>query len=380
MGLFGGMLAFGLGLASAEPAPSCGIRVEPAFPLLPALEQLVALVPEPGARRWVLALREGRVLRFDDAPDAAHMATVLDWRDRIESGPQETGLLGLAFAPDFVHSRRLYLSFTPGNPLASQLVRVRLTPEGRHEYASTRLLLRVRQPYANHNGGHIAFGPDGYLYLGLGDGGNAGDPHGHAQDPASLLGKLLRLDVSGPADYAVPRDNPYDKGGGRPEIWALGLRNPWRFSFDAETGELWLADVGQDAFEEVNRIKRGGNYGWNRREGRHCFGADACPSAGLEEPVAEYGHDEGCSVTGGYVYRGKALPGLAGHYVFGDFCTGAIWSLDAAGRRRLLVDSELNIASFAEGPDRELYVLNLKGRAGRGIFRLVPGAGCAGSP
>ncbi|MBI2380799.1 MAG: PQQ-dependent sugar dehydrogenase [Gammaproteobacteria bacterium] len=369
-GLFAG-LALSLASGAAVGAEDCA-ALAPAFPLLPALAQPVALLPEPGGGHWLLALREGRVLRFENAAGAALTQTVLDWRDRIESGPPETGLLGMALAPDFDGSRRLYLSYTTGQPLASVLVRLRLDARMRPEYASTKLLLQVRQPYANHNGGHLAFGPDGYLYLGLGDGG--GNPEDRAQDPNEILGKLLRLDVSSPSGYAIPEDNPYARGGGRPEIWASGLRNPWRFSFDAKTGTLWLADVGQDAYEEVNRMVAGGNYGWNRREGAHCFGAETCDRAGLIEPVAEYGHDEGCSITGGHVYRGKALPWLDGQYVFGDFCSGRIWRLDEGGKRRLLLHSELHIPSFAQGEDGELYVLNFEGKAGHGIYRLAPGA------
>lgn len=370
--LAGLVLAAGV-VGAAQGCPP-GAELQPAFPLLPALAQPVALLPEPGGGHWLLALREGRILRFENVPGAALAQTVLDWRDRIESGPPETGLLGMALAPDFTGSRRLYLSYTTGQPLASVLVRLRLDARMRPEYASTKLLLQARQPYANHNGGHLAFGPDGYLYLGLGDGGGAGDPDGRAQDPNEILGKLLRLDVSSPSGYGIPEDNPYARGGGRPEIWASGLRNPWRFSFDAKTGTLWLADVGQDKYEEVNRMVAGGNYGWNRREGGHCFGAASCDAAGFVEPVAEYRHDEGCSVTGGYVYRGKALPWLDGQYVFGDFCSGMIWRLDPDGKRRALVKSELHIPAFAQGEDGELYVLNFEGKAGRGIYRLAPGA------
>lgn len=373
MRLFPAILGFLVAAPAWAQTPCDAALFLPAFPLLPELVQPVALAPEPNAGHWFLALRDGRLLRFPDKPDAALVQTVLDWRDRVESEAQETGLLGFALAPDFSGSRRIYLSYTTGQPLASVLVRARLDGSRRLELGSGKLLLQVRQPYANHNGGHVLFGPDGHLYLGLGDGGGAGDPHGHAQDRESLLGKLLRLDVSGSGGYGIPEDNPYARGGGRPEIWASGLRNPWRFSFDRANGALWLADVGQDRYEEVNRIERGGNYGWNRREGAHCFGVEACAAGGLIDPVAEYGHDEGCSVTGGYVYRGKALPWLAGQYVFGDFCTGRIWRLDGQGRRHRLADSGLQLSSFAEGEDGELYALNLNGKAGRGIFRLAPG-------
>jgi len=229
----------------------------------------------------------------------------------------------------------------------------------------------VDQPFLNHNGGQIAFGPDGLLYVGLGDGGSGGDPLGHAQDTSTLLGSILRIDVDRGTPYAVPPDNPFAAGGGRPEIFAWGLRNPWRWSFDRETGELWCGDVGQNRWEEVDRIRRGGNYGWNVREGAHCFASAECDSAGLIEPVAEYSHDEGCSITGGYVYRGATLPQISGAYVYGDFCSGRIWGLFSAGggalAPRLLAESGLQISSFAEDHDGELYVVDYGG----GIHRLA---------
>jgi glucose/arabinose dehydrogenase len=239
----------------------------------------------------------------------------------------------------------------------------------------------MEDPAGNHNGGMIAFGPDGKLWVGTGDGGSAGDPWDNARDRRSLLGKMLRLDVAGER-YAVPPDNPFAQGGGRGEIWSLGLRNPWRFSFDRATGELWIGDVGQNAREEIDvedparRAAGAGpvHYGWKTMEGRHCFTPrDGCSTEGLTLPVHDYGRDEGCSVTGGYVYRGRAIPELVGHYLFSDYCTGTVWSLrrDEAGRATVstLLEAGTNISSFGEDEAGELYLCDHTG--GR-VLKLVP--------
>jgi uncharacterized repeat protein (TIGR03806 family) len=246
-------------------------------------------------------------------------------------------------------------------------------------------LLRVDQPFTNHNGGNIAFGPDGHLYVGLGDGGSGGDPQAHAQNTRDLLGALLRLDVSGAGAYAIPPTNPFAtqprctaavNAANCPEIYAWGLRNPWRFSFDRATGELWLGDVGQGEFEEIDRVELGGNYGWNCREGAHAYSspAPACSMvSGLIDPVHEYGRSLGVSVTGGYVYRGSANPSLVGSYIFGDFGSGRIWRLvgDGAGgySAEELLDTSLSIASFGEDVDGEIYVVDLGGT----LHRMVAG-------
>jgi glucose/arabinose dehydrogenase len=233
--------------------------------------------------------------------------------------------------------------------------------------ATEKVLLRVKQPYPNHNGGGVVFGPDGYLYLSFGDGGSSGDPQNRAQSLDTLLGKILRIDVSQGDAYAIPAGNPYAKGGGLPEIWAYGLRNPWRFSFDRETGELYIADVGQNKYEEVNFIPAGAgagyNYGWRYREGLHPFKDE--PPAGLKliDPVWEYAHDQGCSITGGFVYRGKLLPELTGTYLAGDYCSGRIWGLkrDAGGKWQAQELFKLNaaISSFGQDLNGEIYLLDL---------------------
>jgi len=231
-------------------------------------------------------------------------------------------------------------------------------------------LLVIPQPYGNHNGGMIAFGLDHYLYIGMGDGGSGGDPENYAQNRNELLGKFLRIDVDQQRPYGIPPDNPFVQGNGQPEIFAVGLRNPWRFSFDRETGNLWAGDVGQNKWEEIDVIQKGKNYGWRFLEGTHCFNPETnCRSVkNLVAPVTEYAHSSGrCSVTGGYVYRGTMIPALLGTYVFGDFCSGEIWGY-REGETRLLLATDLQISSFGEVGDGELYVLGYGGE----IFRIGP--------
>ena len=243
---------------------------------------------------------------------------------------------------------------------------------------SEQVILEVMQPFGNHNGGTLAFGPDGYLYIGLGDGGSGGDPFNHGQNTSTLLGAMLRIDVSGATvnePYRVPTDNPFVGvgAGARAEIWAFGLRNPWKFSFDPATGALWAGDVGQSDYEEVDIVERGGNYGWNVMEGLHCYppGVQACDQTGLEPPVLEYTHAEGCSITGGYVYRGSRLPSLAGAYVYADYCSGRIWGLrhdgTAVTEHRLIADTDLQIPSFGTDERGNLYVLAFDGH----IYRFA---------
>jgi len=302
-----------------------------------------------------------------------------DLRSRINSGPNEAGLLGIAFSPTFATDGRVYVSYTAPSSMSpvnlrSRLSRLRSTDGGLTAAPATEeILFAVDQPFENHNGGHIAFGPDGFLYFGLGDGGSGGDPGNRAQNKTLPFGKLLRFDVSGATGYAIPSTNPFATGGGLREIYAWGLRNPWRFSFDAATQRLWLGDVGQDAFEEIDLIELGGNYGWRIREGNHCFNpATGCTSTGLKAPVAEYGRTEGISVTGGFAYRGTAIPALLGQYLFADFGSGRMWALADNGNgsftRRLVHDTTLNIASFAQASTGELFVVDLMGG---GISKII---------
>lgn len=249
----------------------------------------------------------------------------------------------------------------------------------RGDPASEAVLLELIKPFGNHNGGQLMFGPDGYLYLGPGDGGGGGDPFRNGQGLGTLLGKILRIDVRGaPSEgYRIPPDNPFlSVPGAQGEIWAYGMRNPWRFSFDRATGRMWTGDVGQNAFEEIDIIEKGKNYGWNIMEGSHCYSpSSGCGASGLEMPVMDYGRDQGCSVTGGFVYRGGAIPALRGAYVYADFCSGTVWGLwyDGASvvRHEVLREAgdNINISSFSEDLAGELYALSWN----QGIYRLVPG-------
>lgn len=286
----------------------------------------------------------------------------LDIRDRVNDGANEQGLLGLAFHPQFAANGWLFVNYTGA---AGQTVVARYTAQGNFaDPTSERVVLEVAQPYPNHNGGDIAFGPDGFLYIGMGDGGSAGDPQNFAQNLQSLLGKMLRLDVN-VEPYAIPADNPFlGQSEVRPEIWSFGWRNPWRFSFDRATGDMYIGDVGQNQIEEVSfqsAASRGGeNYGWRYVEGANAYFGTA--PDGLIPPIAQYTHAEGgCSVTGGYVYRGPTLTELTGVYLFGDYCTGIIWSLrltEGNWERSVFMDTDFVISSFGEDEAGELYLLN----------------------
>lgn len=340
----------------------------------------------------------------------ATAGTFVDITSRVRSGG-EMGLLGMAFHPNFPTDNRVFLSYTNGTaPLVSRISSFQSTDAGvTLDAASESILLTIDQPETNHNGGHIAFGPDGYLYIGIGDGGGGGDNHGdrgNGQRLTTLLGKLLRIDVDGAAPYAIPPTNPFASNAvcpsaGRassecPEIYAYGLRNPWRWSFDRVNGELWLADVGQGNWEEVNQVTLGGNYGWRCREGAHDYNPSTpgCSAGGLIDPVTEYNHTLGSSITGGYVYRGPQTTGLTGRYLFGDFGSGRIWAwiAESAGQLREpteLLDTGLNISSFGEGNDGELYVVHYGGELHKITFvsstgsntapQLLSETGCVGA-
>lgn len=305
----------------------------------------------------------------------------LDIRDRVTAGGEQ-GLLGLAFPPDFRDTGTFYVAYSDREG-ATVVSRFGSEPGAdTADPGSELVLLRQAQPYANHNGGHIAFGPDGYLYVGLGDGGAGGDPLGAGQDLMTWLGTLLRIDVAGDGAYRIPADNPFvGHNDALPEIWAWGLRNPWRFSFDRASGDLWIGDVGQNSYEEIDleaATSPGGvNYGWNVMEGPECFRRADCDREELELPVISYSHESGWgrSVTGGFVYRGEAIPALQGAYLFGDFVSGTVFvarpaDADAAAgawAAEPLLETGLSIASFGEDEAGELYVVDLRG----GVYRLV---------
>ena len=310
----------------------------------------------------------------------------LDIRDRVDSGG-ERGLLGLAFSPEYEETGQFFVTYNDTHG-ATMVARFEVSSDPNlADPDSEQLLLRQSQPLPNHNGGHVAFGPDGYLYVGLGDGGGAGDPQEAGQDLGTWLGTILRLEVAPHRDdYEVPPDNPFvGTEGALPEIWAWGLRNPWRFSFDRETGDLWIGDVGQDRYEEVNlepaSSPGGVNYGWDLMEGPACFEPEDCEQEGLTLPVLSYDRESGWgrSVTGGYVYRGSALPDLIGTYIFGDYTSGMIFRADrsagGAWSAEELLSTDLGIVSFGEDEAGELYVVDVFDGA---IYRLAPGEPAGG--
>ena len=334
-----------------EGRPSAGVgeyELEIAFPNLRFDRPLYLTHPHDGTDRIVVVEQKGVVHLFDNDRDARETATMIDLRSKVRRRHNEEGLLGIAFKED------VFLHYSASGPRRNVLSRFKRDGD---RLGSERVLLEVEQPYGNHNGGMIEFGPDGYLYVSLGDGGDAGDPHGNGQNLDTLLGAILRVDADGKA----PRDNPFvDRRGARPEIWAYGLRNVWRFSFDRATGDLWAGDVGQDRWEEIDKIARGGNYGWDVREGAHGKSGD------FIDPVIEYGHREGKSVTGGYVYRGTRVPGLYGAYLYADYESGVVWAWKGGEIRRIARGTE--IASFGEDRDGEVYLCSFDGQ----IYRLRP--------
>ena len=383
--------ACGGGSNSTTPPPAAlTLSAVRAFASL-SFVQPVELLQAPGDNsRWFVVEQGGTVKTFANQDTASNAAVFIDVSSLVTAGG-ETGLLGMAFHPGFpATDQRAYLYYTAtvNNQLESRLAEFRTNNNGQTlNPASEVILLTVTQPESNHNGGHLQFGPDGYLYLGLGDGGGGGDAHGtigNGQDMNTLLGKLLRIDVDHAAPYAIPPTgnpnaaNPLCGSGGTgnapcPEIYASGVRNPWKYSFDRTGGALWIADVGQDAWEEIDRITASANLGWRCREGAHVYNASCGPGTALTDPVAEYAHPLGESITGGFVYRGSLYPALQGRYVFGDFITGLLFDIDAAtpASSTLAVtagDSAGGVSpvAFAEDQAGELYVVDYSG----GLYRI----------
>ncbi len=373
-GFGAGALAVAL-LALVLMSLAPGALAQRLVPVADGLKQPVAIANAGDSRLFVV--QQGGQIRI--VKDGALLKDpFLDVSDHTKSGG-ERGLLGLAFPPDYAASGRFYAYYT-GPKGESTLSRFTVTPGNpdRADPTSEEILLTQEQPYSNHNGGQLAFGPDGYLYLGLGDGGSGGDPHGNGQNLGVLLGKLLRLDVSGAKGYTAPSSNPFvTTPGARPEIWAYGLRNPWRFSFDRQTGDLYIADVGQDAYEEVDfqPADSGGgeNYGWKIMEATHCYEASSCDQAGLTLPILEYPHGPqwGTSISGGYLYRGDGVPALVGRYVFADFTSGRVWSAsqETGWESTPLFETGFNVSTFGEDSAGELYIADYN--AGL-IYRVGP--------
>ncbi|MGA1224969.1 MAG: PQQ-dependent sugar dehydrogenase [Phycisphaerales bacterium] len=361
--------------ASGDPIPK--LRFERMLPEL-ALVRPIQVVQRAGDDASIFIVEQpGRILVADPSKrDTKEAEVFLDIRERVNDGGNEEGLLSIAFHPEFPKKRELYAYYTASKPRRSVLSRFTVSEDGSSADASSEeVLLTVAQPYSNHNGGAVVFGPDGFLYLSFGDGGAANDPHHYAQNLGSMLGKVIRIDVSrkgeGGEPYAVPADNPFvGKEGALPEIWAYGTRNIWRMSFDRKTGDLWAGDVGQNIWEEVSVIRKGGNYGWNAREGFHEFRGGKGDGP-FEEPVVEYHHREGLSITGGHVYRGSAIPALDGVYIYGDLVSSNVWGIRmvdgkptkpeiiAQKRGELITsidamnDGTLVISAFTGGQDRK---------------------------
>ncbi len=345
----------------------------------------IQMLQRPDApNEWYLVEQPGTVRLVDlSRSDLKEAPLVVDLRDRVTDKTNEEGMLSLAFHPDFPTKREVFIYYSALKPRRSVLSRFTVSADGRSiDPKSEEVLLETPQPYWNHNGGTALFGPDGFLYLSLGDGGAANDPHENGQSLKTHLAKVLRIDVNkkdAGKPYAVPADNPFvGNADALPEIWAYGLRNVWRMQFDRKTGDLWAGDVGQNAWEEIDLIRKGGNYGWNKREGFHDFAAKE--KAGFIDPVVDYSHKEGVSVTGGYVYRGTEIKGLDGAYLYADFGIPKIWGIRMIGDRpsepKLLIQKGGSLfSSFAEAKDGTLYVLSFEGGQNAGqqgaIWKIV---------
>jgi glucose/arabinose dehydrogenase len=377
MSLFLAACSNGNGAPSDQPPPdTSALALQPvadglAFPLY--------LTAPPGDDRLFVVEKGGRIRIVENG--ALLPTPFLDVSSLVSRG-SEQGLLGLAFHPDYASNGRFFVDYTDTNG-DTRIVQYHVSSDANTaDPASAHILLTVEQPYSNHNGGQLAFGPDGDLFIGMGDGGSGGDPQGHGQDAGDLLGSLLRIDVDSDTGYAIPADNPWvDSSGARGEVWSIGLRNPWRFSFDRGNGDLYIADVGQNEIEEVNvspsaggRSRgRGANYGWNIMEGNSCFSSGSCDRSGLVLPVTQYTHADGCSVTGGYVYRGDAIPSLQGTYFYADFCSGWVRSFrfeDGTATEQRSWPSLApggSVPSFGEDARGELYLMSADG----GVYRVV---------
>ena len=343
--------------------------IENAFPNLTFEDPVGIYNSGDNSNRLFVVEQQGQIKVFSNDAGTSNAQTFLDIRSIVQQdgGYTEEGLLGLAFHPNYIENGYFYVNYTRHNPRRNVIARYNVSDNpNQADHGSSFIILEVNQPYTNHNGGQTSFGPDGYLYIIFGDGGSSGDPLGHGQNLSTLLGSLIRIDVDNPSDglnYGIPPDNPFIAPlTARDEIYAYGLRNMWRFSWDLETGFLWGADVGQNAYEEIDIIYSGLNYGWNTMEANHCYpiGSD-CDPTGFEPPILEYELyvDGVCSITGGYVYRGPSLWPLEGKYIYGDWCTGDIWALqyseDGDHINEHLMQSNINITSFGVDENNELF-------------------------
>jgi glucose/arabinose dehydrogenase len=367
----------GNGSFATTPPPPSGTPSIAVSPFVSGLTNPVDFqTPDDGSGRIFIVQQTGTIRIISGGSLLA--SPFLDISSKVNFDGAEQGLLGLAFHPNYSSNRLFYVDYDrlSGAQMQTVIAEYKLTADPNvADVATERILLTVDQPSPNHKGGQVAFGPDGFLYIAFGDGGPEDDPLGNGQNRQTLLGKIARIDVDH-ADtglqYAIPPDNPFIGTTDRGEIWAYGFRNPWRFSFDKSTGRLFVADVGQDKYEEVDLVQKGLNYGWNIMEGAHCFNpATGCDMTGLTLPIAEYAHSEGVTVIGGYVYHGTSISGLAGAYVFGDFSNGKIWELtESSGTwtRTLLLSSGHNFSCFGQDAAGELYIVDYAGS----VLKIVP--------
>jgi glucose/arabinose dehydrogenase len=372
------LVGFGLVLLAACSKESGGGTTNVGVEVVASgLDGPVFLTSPPSDTRLFIIEQPGRIRIVENG--GLRSTPFLDIRDRVASGG-ERGLLSMAFHPSYASNGFLYVNYTDLNgDTRVERYTVSVDPN-RADVGSAKLILGVAQPFSNHNGGLLLFGEDGKLYIGMGDGGSGGDPLGHGQNRGTLLGAMLRIDVDAGDPYAIPSDNPFfGMAGAEGEIWAIGLRNPWRFAFDRDAGLLYLADVGQNQWEEVNVVlatTSGLNYGWNIMEGTHCFQpASGCDQSGLTLPVLEYDHGDGCAVTGGFVYRGRRIPSLQGAYFYADYCDGWVRSFRYANggvteRQEWGFGDLGNIVSFGEDAEKELYIVSANGT----VYRIVSGS------
>lgn len=356
--------------AASGPLPAVQLQM-----VAQGFNRPLALVPLPDDTGRLLVVEQPGVIRVLVNGQVSE-TPFLDIRDRVNSRSNEQGLLGLALHPQFARNGLFFVNYidAQGGTVIARFALAVGDPT-RADPASEQIILQVEQPYANHNGGGLAFGPDGYLYIGLGDGGSRNDPLDAGQRLDTLLGKFLRLDVSAAMPYAIPTDNPFvNVAGARPEIWAYGIRNPWGFAFDPLTGDLWFADVGQNQREEINRQPAGQaglNYGWRYFEGDQAYLGQPPAGQTFVPPVAAYGRDEGCSVTGGLLYRGAAIPALFGRYLFSDYCTGTLWALTPGNQgwtRDTLLATGVRVSALGVDAAGQVYVLD---HGGGGVYQLM---------
>jgi glucose/arabinose dehydrogenase len=379
--LFAALMVTGCNPPNAEngktSSESVKYAVVEAYPHLNFNQPLSYTCADDFSRKVYVVERNGIIKFFDNNPDADSAQVFLDLSSQIDASSQEKGLLGLAFHPDFKENGYFYVNYTTSS--STVIARFALDPKDPKvgDITSQEVLLSYAQPYANHNGGQLAFGPDGYLYIAAGDGGSAGDPNNNAQNLKTYLGKILRIDVTKSSphkEYGIPSDNPFvgNSEGYLEEIYAYGLRNPWRFSFDQERNLLWAADVGQNRREEIDIIEKGKNYGWRIMEGTLEYSpSPAFKIEDLQPPLWEYGRSLGGCIIGGYVYYGKSTPSLQGAYVYGDYISGKIWALwlddQKNARNQELVDTDLQISSFGLDENQELYIVDFKGK----LYKLI---------